>query len=313
MVELPNGKTDANNQHLAFISTDLPEENWQWPTAGWAWRDSFALRLRDYTLGLFWFAQNDPELPEWFREQTRPYGLARDEYADNGHFPRQVYVREGRRIEGEYLFTAHDALPVAEGERPPLHENSITASHYAIDSHAVRKREAGRAHLDGFLSLRTRPYTVPYGVIVPRQVEGLLTPVPVSATHLGYGTLRMEPCWMALGEAAGTAASLAIEGGVAPRQISLDSLQHHLLEHQAVLIYYEDLDPAHPAYTAIQQLGLWGYLPAWRARPDEAVTEAEAKAWLQQAALELDYVPGETLRGELLMEIYTALRQRNAN
>uniref|UniRef100_UPI00258DCC0D FAD-dependent oxidoreductase n=1 Tax=uncultured Alistipes sp. TaxID=538949 RepID=UPI00258DCC0D len=133
MTRLPNAKTDANNQHLALISTDLPEENWPWPTAGWAWRDRFARRLRDYTLGLLWFAQHDEALPAHFRKECLRWGLAADEYRDNGGFPRQVYVREGRRLEGCYFFTAKDALPEAEGKRPPLHSSSVTASHYALD------------------------------------------------------------------------------------------------------------------------------------------------------------------------------------
>ncbi len=131
IVTVPNQKTDANNQHHAFVSTDLPEENYPWPTADWAWRDQFAQRLRDYTLGLLWFAQHDPELPADFREAALKWGLAADEYQDNGHFPRQVYVREGRRVEGEYLFSAHDAIPISPDGRPPIHRDSNTASHYA--------------------------------------------------------------------------------------------------------------------------------------------------------------------------------------
>src|SRR5262249_37930473 len=153
--------------------------------------DKFAERLRDYTLGLLWFAQNDAEVPKGLRERLQEWGLANDEYTDNHHFPRQIYVREGRRVVGTYLFTAHDALPGKEGIRPPVHATSVTASHYAVDSHAVRKREPGRVHLDGFFSQATKPYTVPYGVIVPKRVDGLLTPVPVAASHLGFSTLRM--------------------------------------------------------------------------------------------------------------------------
>lgn len=164
MVALPNEKTDANNQHLAFISTDLPEENWPWPTSSWDWRDQFAERLKNYTLGLLWFAQNDESLPENFKKACREWGFAKDEYADNSNFPRQVYVREGRRLQGKYFFTANDALPVSEGKRPPLQVTGITASHYALDSHAVRKREPGKIHLDGFLSYPSAVYSIPYGV-----------------------------------------------------------------------------------------------------------------------------------------------------
>ena len=308
-VVLPNGKTDANNQHLAFVSTDLPEENWPWPTSSWAWRDRFARRLRDYTLGLLWFAQNDPELPDAFRDMTRQWGLSADEYVDNDYFPRQVYVREGRRIQGEHFFTAHDALPVTPGGRPPIHAGSITASHYAVDSHAVRKREPDRVHLDGFLSYQTRPYTVPFGVIVPVQVENLLTPVPVSGTHLGFSTLRMEPCWMALGQAAGVAAVLSISGNTPVRSISIQHLQQTLLAQNAVLIYYEDTSPDHLFFHALQFFGLLGFVPEWEARLDDPVQAEEALAWLSRSGLTtpIPYQIGRTKRGEYLHRLYKAI------
>ena len=237
MVKLPNQKVDGNNQHFALISTDLPEENWPYPTSGWAWRDTFAKRLRSYTEGLFYFAQNDPELPQWFRMECAKWGWAKDEYIENGHFPRQMYVREGRRMKGKYIFTAKDALPLKNG-RPPIHKDSITASHYALDSHAVRKREPGRAHLDGFLSYPCAPYTVPYGVMVPdAPISNLLAPVPVSASHIGFSTLRMEPCWMALGQAAGVAAAICLDDKVAASEINITKLQHQLLKQGAVLFY----------------------------------------------------------------------------
>lgn len=304
MVDLPNDKVDANNQHAAFVSTDLPEENWPWPTSFPAWRERFAERLREYTLGLLWFAGHDPELPEAFKERVREWGLAADEYADNGGFPRQVYVREGRRVEGEYLFTAHDALP--EDGRPPLHRTSVTASHYSLDSHAVRKREPGRVHLDGFLNTSTEPYTVPYGVIVPREPEGLLTPVPVSGTHVGFSTLRMEPCWMALGEAAGTAAALSVEREVEPRDVPVPTLQRALLDAGATLVYYEDADPDHPAYPALGFLGVRGFVPGWEADLDDAVDAETAGDWIAWAGADLEREPGET-RGSLLRRLYDAI------
>jgi len=311
MVLLPNGKPDANNQHAAFLSTDLPEVNWPWPTSSWDWRDAYARRLRDYTLGLLWFVQHDPALPEEFRERCLRWGLAKDEYADNGHFPRQVYVREGRRIQGEYLWTAHDAIPVQGNSRPPVHAASVTASHYALDSHAVRKREPGRAHLDGFFSYPTKPYTVPYGVILPKRVEGLLVPVAVSGTHIGFSTLRMEPCWMALGQAAGTAACLAIDEGRTPRAVSVLKLQERLLEQGAVLIYFKDARPDHPNFRALQFFALRGfYAPsAWEARLDRPVPEEMANKWIAWAGAGRpeDYVPGKPPHGRLLQSLYDRL------
>lgn len=259
----PNGKTDANNQHAAFISTDLPEENWPWPTASWEWRDRFAQRLRDYTLGLFWFAATDTALPPQFRREIGKWGFSAQEYKDNGNFPRQVYVREGRRFEGMYFFTAKDALPVVEGGRPPVHATSITASHYALDSHAARKRETGRVHLDGFISYPTAVYTVPYGVIVPKEVENLLLPVPVSGSHIGFSTLRMEPCWMALGQAAGAAAAIAIDRATTVQKVPIKLLQQRLLDENATLIYFNDIRPGDPGFAEAQRLGLRGKIAGW--------------------------------------------------
>lgn len=259
----PNGKTDVNNQHAAFISTDLPEENWPWPTASWEWRDRFAQRLRDYTLGLFWFAATDTALPPQFRREIGKWGFSAQEYKDNGNFPRQVYVREGRRFEGMYFFTAKDALPVVEGGRPPVHATSITASHYALDSHAARKRETGRVHLDGFISYPTAVYTVPYGVIVPKEVENLLLPVPVSGSHIGFSTLRMEPCWMALGQAAGAAAAIAIDRATTVQKVPIKLLQQRLLDENATLIYFKDIRPGDPGFAEAQRLGLQGKIAGW--------------------------------------------------
>ena len=309
IVHVPNMKTDANNQHGVFVSTDLPEENWPWPTSSWEWRDKFAQRLREYTEGLFWFAQNDPELPAHFRKAAKEWGLSKDEYADNGHFPRQVYVREGRRFEGAYFFTANDAIPVTIGSRPPIHQSSITASHYALDSHAVRKREEGRVHLDGFLSYPSAVYTVPYGVMVPKEVDNLLLPVPVSGSHIGFSTLRMEPCWMAMGQAAGIASALSIDGKVKVQNIDLSRLQDKLVDQKATLMYFKDVDYTSPHFRMVQYLGLRGYLPEWTARLQKPVDMATLTAWKKLSGKDLPGIEaGKTTRLVALEMIYRKIK-----
>lgn len=304
IVHVPNTKTDANNQHDAFVSTDLPEENWPWPTSSWEWRDRFARRLREYTEGLFWFAQNDPALPAHFRKAASEWGLAKDEYADNGNFPRQVYVREGRRFECTYFFTANDALPATPGGRPPVHASSITASHYALDSHAVRKREAGRVHLDGFISYPSAVYTVPYGVMTPREADNLLLPVPVSGSHIGFSTLRMEPCWMALGQAAGIASAIAIDEALKVRNVPLDKLQANLIAQKATLIYYRDVSYTDATFPLVQRMGLKGYLPGWEARLNEPVDNDTLFRWRQLSKQALpDVEAGKTTRLDALQQI----------
>ncbi len=305
MVALPNSKTDANNQHMAFLSTDLPEENWAWPTASWEWRDRFAKRLRDYTLGLLWFVQNDKELPASFRKECRRWGLSSTEYTDNDNFPRQVYVREGRRLEGTYFFTANDAIPVADGQRPPVHQDAVTASHYALDSHACLKREEGRAHLDGFFGYESRPYNVPLGVMVPKTVSNLLFPVAVSGSHIGFSTMRMEPCWMALGEAAGVAAAQAIERGVSVQDIDVIAVQGVLADKGATLVYYSDVQPGHPDFKMVQMMGVRGYLPEWKADIDAELSEDDIRAWSGLSGMRLP--EGMKTRREALYYIWFRL------
>jgi hypothetical protein len=306
IVHLPNMKTDANNQHMAFISTDLPEENWPWPTSGWDWRDRFAERLRNYTLGLLWFAQNDESLPKHFREACIEWGLAKDEYTDNDNFPRQVYIREGRRLEGEHFFTANDVLPVALGKRSVLHGNSITASHYWLDSHAVRKREPGKVHLDGFFSYPIGVYTVPFGVIIPQKVDNLLIPVPVSGSHVGFSTLRMEPCWMAMGEAAGIAASLAIDTQCKIKNVEIETLQDKLIKQKATLIYFRDVYIDSPDFEMVQYMGLRGYLPDWDALLDDTADKETLGLW--ESLSHMDLKEGLSRR-EILTAIYQEIKK----
>jgi len=298
---LPNEKYDINNNPLSMISTDLPEENWAYPRANWAWRDTFAKRLRSYTQGFLWFCQNDITLPSAFRSAAQTWGFAADEYADNGYFPRQLYVREGRRITGDYMFSALDTIAPAdlslaykifEGKasivtdvRPPIQPKSIAASHYPVDSHPVRKRERNRRYLDGMLnySKLSRPFQVPFGVIVPKGIECLLAPVPCSATHLGFGSLRLEPCWMALGEAAGVAAYLSIISKLPPRQISVAKLQKLLLAQGAMLIYLNDVPLSHPYYAALQIAGCYGCFPGYSARPNDPIDRPTSLNWSKKA------------------------------
>ena len=306
MYELPNDKSDSNNQHLSFVSTDLPEENWPWPTSSWEWRDQFAQRLKEYTLGLLWFIQNDKDIPKHFKESVKEWGLCTEEYMDNENFPRQVYVREGRRIEGEYFFTAHDAIPIADGKRPPIHSTSITSGHYALDSHAVRKREPDKVNLEGFISYGTVPYTVPYGVIVPKYIDNLLTPVPVSASHIGFSTLRMEPCWMALGQAAGVAASIGIDQHVKMKNVNINIIQKKLIAQRATLIYFKDLTVDHPDFAMVQYMGVRGYFPEWVANLDALVDKATAKLWTRLSGKKVN--EGE-IRRDALNRIVNMLNQ----
>lgn len=289
ILPVPGGKTDTNNHHYCMCSSDLPEENGTYLEGGREERQRVRDRHRHYYQGLLWFLQHDESLPEAFREDAQRWGYAADEFADTDNFPPQLYVREGRRILGEYRFTENDARLAPGLGRSPIHADSVAVGAYAIDSHATRKREAAGRNvaLEGFLGLGwlTEVYQIPYGVMVPLGVDGLLVPVAVSATHMGLGTIRMEPCWMQLGYAAGVAADLAIAGGAAPRDIPIDNLQDELLAADQLIGFYRDIDASGLMGKAIQYFGAKGAFRSYEARPDEPLTVERASALLALARL----------------------------
>ena len=309
-VPMPNRKSDANNHHYCFTSSDWAEANFDYPEAGPERRLEIAAAHRAYTEGLVWFCQNDEELPADFREAARAWGLAADEFQDNGGFPRQMYVREACRILGGYLFSASDALLDGSGGRSPTHWDSVASGGYQIDSHATRQREdlglgdpervdGRQVALEGFIGLHeeTVPYQIPYRVMVPEGIDGLLIPVAVSASHLGYGTIRMEPVWMALGEAAGQATALALGRGVRVRDVPRGPLQRELLAAGQVITYLEDVAPVEFSGFEEQTVGLseaaqfWGargFFSHYAARPDEALTRGEAQRWAWLARRAVD-------------------------
>jgi len=252
LVRIPQLKFDANNTPGPFPSTDFIGANYDYPEADWEKREEIAKAHRNYILGLLYFLRTDERLPEWFREAASHWGLAADEFEDNDNFPPQLYVREARRIIGDYIFTERDARPQAPGKRAPVHFDSIAVAEYPIDSHACTPREPSQPYLhEGFFYLPqiTAPSHIPYRVMLPKrkakddeleEIEGLLVCGAVSATHVGFGTLRLEPVWMALGQAAGVAAGLALTHG-STRSVPIEKLQKTLLEQGQVIAFFFDM------------------------------------------------------------------------
>lgn len=216
-------------------------------------------------------------------------------------------MREGRRLHGEHFFTANDAYPVAKGKRPPLYSNSITASHYALDSHAVHKREKGKIALDGFFNYQASVYTVPFGVILPKKVNNLLIPVPASATHVGFSTLRMEPCWMALGQAAGIVAALAIEQNKSVKELDIEDIQAELLKEKATLMYFKDITVDSPDFEMVQYMGLRGYITDWVADLDRPMDRDMAKSWSTMSGITIEKFEGKSRR-DILQAVYDLIR-----
>ena len=284
MADLPNRKLDVN-MNPRPLGFPFAGENYEYPEADWDQREQIAARLRDMTLGLLYFLQNDSGIPEEHRKLARRFNLPRDEFTDNGNFPWQLYVREARRIVGLYTLSENDLISPSDLGRPRIHADSIAAGEFPIDSFPVRKREPGHDKaLEGYILMLdefTRPYQVPYRILVPETVDALLVPVAVSATHVAFSTIRMEPQWMVIGHAAGLAAHLAIRSGREPRAIDVAQLQRLLLRQGQVLTFFTDLDPRDPAHHALQWSGTKGFFREFAARPRDALDRAAATAWLR--------------------------------
>ncbi len=235
--EIPNRKTDVN-MNPRPLGFPFAEENQGYVEGGWEVRREVRSRIRQLTLGLLWFLQQDPEAPPAHRRLARQYHLPLDEFTDNGHFPFQLYVREARRLAGLYTLTELDVSRNPARPKAGRFQDAVAVGEFPIDSFPVRKRQPGdNAVLEGYLYMleSTRPYQIPYRIMIPEQVDGLIVPVAASTSHLAYSSIRTEPTWMALGQAAGVAAHLALEQHLQPRQVPVGRLQEILRRQGQVL------------------------------------------------------------------------------
>ncbi len=228
---MPNRKTDTNNNFA--ISTDFIGQNWDYPDADYATREKIWKAHEDWQKGLMWTYAHHPRVPQKIREAFQRFGLAKDEFTDNGNFPRQLYVREARRMISDYVMTEKNC------KRQEVVEDSVGMGAYNMDSHNIQRyvTAEGFVRNEGDVQVGSRPYPVSYRSIRPKagQCTNLLVPVCLSASHISYGSIRMEPVFMVLGQSAATAAGLAIEGGTTVQAIDYAKLKERLLAGKQVL------------------------------------------------------------------------------
>ncbi|MFN5654979.1 MAG: FAD-dependent oxidoreductase, partial [Verrucomicrobiota bacterium] len=228
---LPNRKTDTNN-HGPF-SFDNIGMNYDYPEASYERRKEILAEHRTYQQGLLWFLANDPRVPADVRQEANCWGLPKDEFKDNGHWPHQIYVREARRMVGAFVMTENELT-----KKKPT-PDSVGMGSYTIDSHNVRRYVTPEGHVqnEGDIGVPISPYSIAYGALVPKrgEIANLFAPVACSATHIAYGSIRMEPVFMILGQSAATAAVLAIDGNLAVQDVPYAALRARLLEDGQVL------------------------------------------------------------------------------
>ena len=229
---IPNLKTDTNNH--GPVSNDNIGMNYAYPEAGYEERARIRKQHHDYQMGLLYYTANDPRVPEGIRTQMAEWGLAKDEFTDNGGWPHQIYVREARRMIGSFVMTENELL-----KRRPTPE-SIGMGSYTIDSHNTQRYVTPEGHVqnEGDIGVSLKgPYEIAYGSLIPKKEEctNLLVPVCVSSSHLAFGSIRMEPVFMILGQSAATAGVIAINKGLAVQDVKYELLRERLLKDGQVL------------------------------------------------------------------------------
>ncbi len=229
---IPNRKTDTNN-HGPF-STDNIGMNYDYPEASYERRKEIIREHELYQKGLMYFIANDPRVPADVQEEMNRWGLAKDEFTDNGNWPHQIYVRESRRMTGEYVMTENDVLGKRETPRP------VGMGSYTMDSHNVQRyiKPDGYVQNEGDIGVPVpEPYEIAYGSLIPRKGDcnNLLVPVCVSSSHIAFGSIRMEPVFMILGQSAATAAALSLNENIAVQDLSYNVLKEQLLKDRQIL------------------------------------------------------------------------------
>ncbi|MHB1235920.1 MAG: FAD-dependent oxidoreductase [Microbacteriaceae bacterium] len=236
---LPGGKCDGNSLGPFSLSV-LDGSAWEYPLAGPARREELRLHHLRHTRGFLYFLSADPAVPADIRQEMQRWGLPRDEFADTGHVPHQLYVREARRMVGEYVLTEHDLMAAKK------HPDAIAMGSYHIDIREVQRawrwvyehpRPIGMVFTEGYLSVPVAPYPIPYRSLLPQREHctNLIVPVCISASHVAFSSVRMEVQYQMLGHAAGVAASLAVAGGTAVQDVDVPRLQRILADAGQVL------------------------------------------------------------------------------
>lgn len=231
---MPNRKTDTNNR--TGFSTDFIGQNYEYPEADYTTRAAIVTRHLRYQQGLMWTLANHPRVPEPIRNEVAHWGMSKDEFTEGGGWQEQLYIREARRMIGEYVMTQHNC----QGRERV--DDSVGLAAYTMDSHNTQRyvNAEGFVLNEGNVEVgKFPPYPISYRSLLPRRskCENLLVPICISASHIAYGSIRMEPVFMVLGQSAATAAVLAIEDRVPVQDVSYAKLGARLAADRQVLAH----------------------------------------------------------------------------
>ena len=271
--KLPNGKYDINDVSRGIVRLSLPHLNNAWPDGDEATRRRiFDAHVR-HNIGMLYFLQHDKAVPAKFQQEARSWGLCRGELTHNGHLPEQLYVREGRRMVGRYVFTQRDTERARDTNhaRAVFHTDAVAMGDYGPNCHGTDHEgpTIGGRHTGEFYQ-RAAPYQIPYGTILPKNIDNLAVPVACSSSHVGFCALRLEPIWMSLGQAAGEAIGLALKSDAPLPEIKPAAIRARLHGTGVATIYTSDVPEESDYFVAVQWWGsLGGFIALDRTTDDE--------------------------------------------
>ncbi len=269
---LPNRKYDINDVSRGLVRLSLPGRNLDWPEGDAAARQRIFDEHLRHNAGLLYFLQNDEAVPAQFREPATEWGWCKDEFMETNHLPPQLYVREARRMIGAHVYVQADSEHAPGDARAKLFADAIAMGDYGNNCHGTHHEGPliGGTHSGEFYN-PVPPYQIPYGALTPKRADcaNLLVPVAVSSSHVGFCALRLEPIWMALGQAAGHAAALAAAGDGVVRAVDIKTLQTRLHKDRSATIYVSDVLPGHPDFLAVQWWGTAGGLHGLNPMPEK--------------------------------------------
>lgn len=276
------------NQKFLWNMPEVIGPQNKYPDGDWHVRENVVELHRRATRSMLYFLQNDPGVPADEQARWRNLGFARDEFVHSGNLPSEVYARETRRVMGRLIFTEKDARLVPGLERTPLYADSIGITEWFVDSHASTMERVRDSLFEGeiYLNYISHPAHISYRTILPEGFDNFMVPVCLSATHVGWGAIRLEPTWMGLGESAAHAAVLAKKQGIHVGALDGRQLVERLADRQILVTFFNDvaIESGEPWVAAVQWLGTQGFFPSYDAEPLALVGAELANAWAAAAA-----------------------------
>ena len=276
---VPNRKARLNRPQLL-------DEQAAYADGTWAERRRIMDAHWRMVQGFLYYLRNDKSVSEELRSRWRSWALAADEFTDNDACPYEIYARETRRLEGRAVFTGRDAMLVDGLERAPVRPTSIAVTEWYIDSHSCSRETVDGSWPQGkiALAMETFPGMVPYEALLPKHLDNLLVVNCVSSSHLGWNTIRLEPTWMNIGEAAGWAFVLAKRAGVEPAAVDRPRLVRTLAAAGVMVSFFNDAAGREPWVAGVQYFGTQGFFAGYDALPCAPLGRRTAEIWARAAA-----------------------------